>query len=86
MSAIEKIWQEHDCDACAIDFDLHDEQIAIAGEMIYCSGCGGHHQAGVHPGPTQTYIVRDTGEFEIRELPRDAAEKAAWLAERGPRA
>jgi hypothetical protein len=84
VSAIEKIWQEHGCVGCAIDFDLSDEEIAIAGEMVHCSGCGGHHQAGVPPGPTETYIVRDTGEFEIRALPRDAAEKAAWLAERGP--
>jgi hypothetical protein len=84
MSAIEKIWQEHGCDGCMIDFDICDEEILAVGERVYCSGCGGYHQAGVEPGPLQTYIVRDTGEFEVRDLPRDAAEKAAWLAERAP--
>lgn len=78
---ITAIWQEHGCDGCAIDFDLYGKEILAAGERVYCSGCGGHHAAGVEPGPTQTYVAHDDREeFEIRELPRDAAEKAEWLA------
>lgn len=78
---IKKIWQEHECDGCLIDFDIEGEKILAVGEQVYCSGCGGHHTAGVEPGPTETYTESTTGEFGVRPLPKDAAEKAAWLAE-----
>lgn len=81
MSLVTKIWQEHECDGCLIDFDLEEEKILAVGEKCYCSGCGGHHEAGVEPGPTQTYVTYEDDRLEVRPLPRDAAEKAAWLAE-----
>lgn len=79
---ITSIWQEHECDGCMIDFDLHGGEILAVGERCYCSGCGGYHAAGVPPGPTETYVAHDDREhLEIRPLPRNAPEKAAWLAE-----
>lgn len=82
-----QIWQEHECDACAIDFDLMGSEIIAQGESCYCSGCGGHHAAGVEPGPTETMALHAPDDehpdewIEVRPLPRDAIEKAAWLAE-----
>ncbi len=76
-------FQEYDCSGCGIDFDLVDEQILCPGERCFCSGCDGYHVAGVD-GPTQTGIVTPPGSewyHEFRGLPRDQAEKAAWIAE-----
>ena len=76
------IWQEYDCPVCGMDFDLAEDQILAVGESCSCSGCGGQHIAGLDGGPNETMIrlVAD-GAIEFRPLPRDAAEKAAWLAE-----
>lgn len=74
-----EIWQEYDC-ASGIDFDLFDGEILAEGESCYCPGCGGRHVAGVD-GPKQTTVQHVDGELEYRGLPKDATEKAAWLAE-----
>jgi hypothetical protein len=73
------IWQEYDCSS-GIDFDLNESEILADGESCYCSGCGEHHVAG-KDGPKWTYVQHHNGELESRGLPKDAAEKAAWLAE-----
>lgn len=76
-----QIWQDYDCPACGIDFDLFNEEILTPGEQCPCSGCGGYHTAG-KDGPSETML---SDPFEIRELPRDATEKAAWILEaKGP--
>ena len=75
------MWQEYDCPACGMDFELDACDILAVGESCYCSGCGGHHTAG-QDGPTETMLrLYVNGELSYRGLPRDAAEKAAWLAE-----
>jgi hypothetical protein len=81
---ITEIWQEYDCPS-GIDFDLFEGDILTIGESCYCSGCGKHHVAGVD-GPTQTAAQHANGEVEYRGLPKDAAEKAAWLSEIAARA
>lgn len=76
-------FQEYDCTGCGIDFDLCDKQILCPGQACDCSGCDGQHVAG-KDGPTQTAIVTPPGsEFlhEWRDLPKDEAQKAAWIAE-----
>ncbi|HJV76038.1 MAG TPA: hypothetical protein VJ654_17590 [Noviherbaspirillum sp.] len=80
-SMITGIWQEYDCSS-GIDFDLCESEILAEGESCYCSGCGGHHVAG-KDGPTETFVEHDSGELEYRGLPKDAEEKAAWLASIG---
>lgn len=76
------IWQEFDCPHGA-DTDLFEEDIAVVGEQVYCSWCGGYHTAGID-GPTHTGIRLSDGEVHYRGLPADAAEKAAWIAEAVP--
>ncbi len=75
------IWQDYDCPNCAIDFDLHDFDILVVGEQCYCSGCGQKHTA--EDLNLQTYIRAnsDNEEIDFRGVPKDAAEKAAWIAE-----
>lgn len=75
------IWQEYDCPFSGIDFDLTDHEILAVGERCYCSGCGGFHTAG-EDGPDETFVrLTPDGDLIYRDLPRDAAEKSAWLAE-----
>ncbi len=73
------IWQDYDCPNCGIDFDLHGADILAIGEKCYCSGCGQYHTAGIDI--MQTCIHSSNGELECRGVPKDAAEKAAWIAE-----
>lgn len=75
------IWQQYDCPKSGIDFDIFDGEILAAGERCYCSGCGGYHTAG-KDGPNETIVrLAADGEMIFRDLPKDAAEKAAWLEE-----
>lgn len=75
-----ELWQEYDCPACGIDFDIHEDRLLVAGESFDCSGCDGRHVAGVD-GPTETYARRGAGsELVILPLPVDAAQRAAWLS------
>lgn len=75
------IWQEYDCPISQSDHDLDEFQLCVAGELFYCPLCGCHHTAG-EDGPNQTTLVLvEGGPMIFRELPKDAEEKAAWLAE-----
>lgn len=75
------IWQEIDCPIAQSDIDLDESQICAAGDRCYCSLCGGHHIAG-EDGPNQTVLRLDPcGPMIFRGLPKDAEEKAAWIAE-----
>lgn len=74
-----QIWQEYDCPASLIDFDLHGDEILCAGESCHCSACDGQHMAGID-GPKQT-TIRVNGELHFRGIPFDAKQKAAWIAE-----
>lgn len=74
------IWQEYDCPGSGIDFDLHGTEILAIGEQCYCSGCGRNHTAGADI-RLQTYVRKADGELDYRDAPKDAEEKAAWLAE-----
>lgn len=74
------IWQEYDCPDSGIDFDIAEADIVAVGEQFYCSGCGKHHTATLFF-PATTYVrIAPGGELEFRKTPKDAAEKAAWLA------
>lgn len=81
MRLITGMWQEHGCTGCLIDFDICEESIASIGDRVPCSGCYGYHVAGEDPGPTETLVSYSDGTLEVRELPKDASEKAAWLSE-----
>lgn len=81
MNATRSIWQEYDCPACGIDFDLFEDELLAVGEQCYCSGCGGHHKAGPGEPIDQTYMIGRDGELIIRGVPADAAQKAAWIKE-----
>lgn len=72
------IFQEFDCPRIGIDADLVDDEIVVAGESFRCAVCGDHHIAGLDV-QMQTVVFVDN-EIEFRPLPRDAAERAAWLS------
>ncbi len=75
------IWQEYDCPISQIDYDLDGQQVCIVGERFYCPLCGSYHTAG-EDGPNETVLwLAEDGSMIFRELPKDAEEKAAWLAE-----
>lgn len=76
-----EIWQEYDCQDSGIDFDIDEADIVAVGEQFYCSGCGKHHTA-TPDFPTNTFVrLAAGGELEFRRTPKDASEKAVWLAE-----
>jgi hypothetical protein len=76
-----EIWQEYDCPDSGIDFDIAEADIVAVGERFYCSGCGKQHTATLDF-PATTYVrLSPGGDLEFRRTPKDAAEKAAWLAE-----
>lgn len=79
LFAVDKIWQEYDCPASLIDFDLFGDEILCAGESVRCSACDGLHVAG-RDGPKQT-TIRINGELIFRGIPFDAKQKAVWIAE-----
>lgn len=75
------IWQEIDCLIAQSDIDLDESQICAVGERCYCSLCGGYHTAGLD-GPDETVLcLVPDGPMIFRGLPKDAEEKAAWIAE-----
>lgn len=74
------IWQDYDCPLSGIDFDIHGTDIVAIGETFYCSGCGKTHTAGVDVN-LQTYVSIGDGKLDYRGMPKDAEEKAAWIAE-----
>lgn len=51
-------WQEFDCAACGIDYDLHDDQMVTPGQSFTCPGCGNRLIA--TPNLVQEYCL-DTG-------------------------
>lgn len=76
------IFQEYDCPVTGIDFDLNEAEIVCAGQSFRCACCEQSHVAGVDVA-MQTAIGREgSGDrLDFRPLPRDATERAAWLAE-----
>lgn len=75
------IWQEYDCPVSGIDHDIESQNILSTGERFFCFDCGGYHTAG-EDGPTSTIVrLEKGGDMIFRDLPQNAAEKAAWLAE-----
>jgi len=78
------IFQEYDCPLTGIDRDLHDDEIVFLGESFHCPLCAHEHTAGVDV-QMQTVIGPGGDEpFEdFRPLPKDATERAEWLAEAG---
>jgi hypothetical protein len=77
---IKEILQEYDCPANRVDFDLCGSDILVDGESFVCPECGGCHVVGKDV-DAQTALIHENGVWEHRGLPKDAAEKAAWLAE-----
>lgn len=76
-----EIWQDYDCPDSGIDFDIDEADIVSVGDQFYCSGCGKQHTATLDF-PSNTYVrLSPGGELENRRIPKDAGEKAAWLAE-----
>lgn len=74
------IWQEYDCPATGLDFDLDGAQILIAGESFNCAGCRGTHTAGID-GPTHTALRFRDGSEEYRGLPESAEQRSVWMRE-----
>jgi hypothetical protein len=75
------IWQEYDCPSSQSDYDLADAEICAVGERFFCPLCSGHHTAGLD-GPDQTVLrLVPDGPMIFRGLPKDAEEKASWIAE-----
>ncbi len=74
------IWQEYDCPNQLLDLDLFGADILVVGQSWYCCLCGHEHIA-TETFPGGTMVVLGDGEMQYRPMPKDAAEKAAWLAE-----
>ena len=74
------MWQEYDCPVQLTDMDLAMDEILIVGEVFPCCICGGEHTA-TETFPPGTTLKLDDGKEQYRGVPKDAAEKEAWLAE-----
>jgi hypothetical protein len=76
-----EIWQEYDCPDSGIDFDIDEGEIVAVGEQFYCCGCGQKHTATLGFPKNTCVRLLPGGDLEFRRTPRDATEKAEWLAE-----
>lgn len=74
------IWQEYDCPATGIDFDLGGDQIKYMFQAFHCPGCGHDHIA-TSALISETMVRLDNEELQFRGLPKTAEEKANWIVE-----
>lgn len=80
MSMQPDIWQEYDCPVQQTDIDLAMDEILIVGQVFHCCICGGEHTA-TEELIGGTMVNLGDGETQYRPMPKDAAKKAAWIAE-----
>lgn len=79
-----EIWQEIECPAQKLDIDVFGHDILAIGDVFDCPLCGEKHAAtSDFPGETS---VKVDDVVTYRPIPRDQAEKAAWLDECGIKA
>ena len=80
MTTQPDIWQEYDCPVQQTDMDLSMDEILIVGQVFHCCICDGEHTV-TEELIGGTMLNLTDGEMQYRGMPKDAAEKDAWLAE-----